>query len=156
MLRLLVVSVFETTKFIGEIMKIAFYLAKFGTKYDKGIALATFSRFSHCEIVFSDGECWSASYRDKGVRGKFITLGDHWEVYDLVGNFDESAIKYWFLMHEGDKYDLPGAIGSWFHVDLTSENKKFCSQACALNLGIESVITPHRLHKTLLKRKIIS
>lgn len=136
-------------------MKIAFYNAKFGGSWDKLISLVTFSKFSHCEIVLSNGECWSSSYRDNGVRCKFINLGDHWEVYDLNGNFDEGAIKYWFQLHDGDKYDVKGAVASLFHIGLSSENKKFCSEVCAMVLGIDPAITPQRLFKKLKQQKII-
>ena len=55
-------------------MKLAFYKAKHGTKIDKIVAAAIGSEYSHVELVFSDGICFSASPRDKGVRFKTINL----------------------------------------------------------------------------------
>ena len=56
-------------------MQIAFYKAKFGNFTDKIVSAFTFSPYSHCEMVFSDGICASASLRDGGVRFKYINLG---------------------------------------------------------------------------------
>lgn len=137
-------------------MKIAFYKSEYGTKYDKTISFFTFSKYSHCEIVFPDGMCWSSSVRDGGVRGKYIELGDHWDVFDLIGDFSESAIKYWFMSHNGDLYDWVGAGGSLIHLDLTSENKKFCSYVCAIVLGIDPIVTPGNLYNTLKRQNMIN
>lgn len=130
-------------------MKIAFYKAEFGTKYDRAIGFFTRSPYSHCEIVMSDGKCWSSSRRDGGVRSKYIDLTEKWDTFDLVGEFDEIAINYWFSLRTEDKYDYLGAVSSFFRIDLTSENKKFCSEVCAMVLGIDPIITPARLLQKL-------
>lgn len=137
-------------------MKIAFYKAKHGKKLDKVISIFTLSKYSHCEIVFSNGECWSSSSREGGVRGKYIELGDHWDVFELIGDFNEAAIKYWFMSNDGDLYDWFGAVGSLFHIDLSSEDKKFCSYACAIVLGVSPIATPGNLYKTLKKQNLIN
>ena len=137
-------------------MKIAFYLGKHGTFYDKVICLATFSKYSHCEIVFSDGMCASASCRDDGIRFKKIDLEEKWVVFDLLSQFDEAAIKYWFNLHDSDKYDYLGAFGSVLNIDSTSDSKKYCSYACATVLGIDPIITPGALYKKLIKEKMIN
>jgi len=137
-------------------MKIAFYRAIAGDWRDKCVAIASVSKYSHVELVFSNDECASSSARDGGVRTKFIDLQDHWDVFDLVGEFDESVIRYWFRINDSDVYDWQGAIGSIFHIDLTSEDKKFCSYACAICLGINPIITPGGLYRTLVKEKMIN
>ncbi len=143
-------------------MRIAFYLGRYGNYYDKLITTTTFSRFSHCEIVFSDGQCASSSIRDGGIRFKRLNLDDHWEIFDLsynnypVSPFDESVARDWFNEHIGDKYDLRGAIGSLFHINLSSKDKKFCSEACATVLGIDPIITPGSLYSTLAHRNMIT
>lgn len=136
-------------------MKIIFYKAKYGNYVDKIIAASSFSKYSHCELMFPSGECMSSSYRDGGVRKKYINVGDHWDVFELVGGFDEKAIRYWFDTHESDTYDYLGAIGSAFHIDLTSENKKFCSYTCSICLGLEPIITPGGLFRLLKREKMI-
>ena len=137
-------------------MKIAFYIASNGYWQDKVVAASCFSKYSHCEIVFSDGMCGSASGRDGGVRLKNITLDDHWDVYELLGKYDESAIRYWFDINDADTYDWLGAIGSVLHLDLTSEDKKFCSYTCAIVLGIDPIISPGSLFRLLSKEKLIN
>lgn len=136
-------------------MKIAFYKAKYGNYQDKIIALGTFSKYSHCELVFENGECASSSLRDGGVRVKYITLGEKWDVFDVNLNLDESVIRYWFSIHSDNKYDWPGAIGSAFSLDFTSEDKKFCSYCCASAIGFDPITTPGRLYKTLVKTGVI-
>lgn len=143
-------------------MKIAFYLGKYGTFYDKLICTSTFSRFSHCEIVFSDYICASSSVRDGGIRFKKLNLDDHWEIFNLyynnkpVSEFDELIARTWFDDHDGNKYNMLGAIGSLFRVNLSSKDKKFCSEACASVLGIDPNITPGNLYSTLVHRNMIS
>lgn len=136
-------------------MRIAFYKARYGNWQDKTIAIGSLSKYSHCEIVFSDGICASSSSRDGGVRFKQINLNDHWDVFNLDINIDENAVKYWFSMHEDDTYDWPGAIGSLFKINVSSENKKYCSFACATVLSLEATVTPGALFEELKKREMI-
>jgi hypothetical protein len=146
-------------------MKIAFYLAKNGDWVDKLISLTTFSKYSHCELVFSDGEFGSASARDGGVRLKYIEQNDKWEIFELfeLKNPDGSKITQrdakdmhnWFIANDGQKYDWPGAIMSLFGLNCSSSNKKYCSYVCALLLGLYPTVTPQKLFKTLIKEKMI-
>lgn len=130
-------------------MRIAFYIGKYGTFYDKLISLVTFCKYSHCEIVFNSGVCASSSIRDGGVRFAHIDLDYKWDIYDLHADEFESEVISWFKEHDGDKYDLVGAIGSLFHINLSSKDKKYCSEACATVLGLNSTITPAGLYKKL-------
>lgn len=130
-------------------MKIAFYLAKYGNTYDKAISITTFSKYSHCELVFSDGMCGSASPRDGGVRLKKITLDDHWHVFDLPTDLDEDFIRYWFAVNDDLKYDWIGAIASVVNIDLSSEGKRYCSQICGDLLWLDTTITPGGLFRKL-------
>ena len=136
-------------------MKIAFYRAEFGTKYDKIVSFLTRSPYSHCEIVLQDGKCWSSSRRDGGVRSKYIDFDGKWDLYDLPEEFDEIKINYCFSLLVGNKYDYLGAVASWPRIDLTSKNRKFCSQICAMVLGIYHIVTPGRLLKILKKQELV-
>lgn len=136
-------------------MRIAFYKAKNGTWQDKSISLVTGSQYSHCELVFSDGMCASSSARDGGVRMKHIDLGEKWDVYTLLGKYDEDVIRYWFETHKDNKYNWLGAIGSVVDVDIGNEDKKFCSYCCALMVGINPIITPGKLFRTLALERMI-
>lgn len=143
-------------------MKIAFYIAKNGDWLDKLIAAASFSKYSHCELIFSSGEFGSASKRDGGVRLKNIEQNSHWDIFDLKNQDgseitieQENKIHYWFLINDGQKYDLPGAIMSIFGVNWTSEDKKFCSYVCASMLGVDPIVTPQKLYKNLISYNMI-
>jgi len=130
-------------------MKIAFYIAKYGTFTDKVIAFFTRSKYSHCELIFSDGMFASSSPRDGGIRLKNISPDEHWDIIDLPNIYDESTIRYWFMTNDGDSYDWLGAVGSVLSIDLTSENKKFCSYSCAIVLGLDPIVTPGGLFRKL-------
>jgi hypothetical protein len=141
-------------------MRIAFYLAEYGDWQDKLISFFTFSKYSHCELVFSDGTFGSASSRDGGVRLKYIEQNDHWDIYDIY-DLDmtqemEQVIRAWFVIHKDEKYDWPGAIMSLFGVNWTSDDKKFCSYVCAQLLGLDPIVTPQKLYENLIKEKMIS
>jgi hypothetical protein len=145
-------------------MKIAFYIAKNGTLTDRFISAVTFSKYSHCELVFSTGEFGSASKRDDGVRLKYIDQNSHWDIFDLrnedgseITLEQEKMIHYWFLINDGQKYDWVGAIGSYFGIDLTDEleEEKFCSYVCALHLGLDPIVTPQKLYKNLISHNMI-
>ena len=136
-------------------MKIIFYKAEHGTFADKVISLFTRSKYSHCEILFSDGVCASSSPRDGGIRLKSIQIGDHWDVFELIGRYDEDAIKYWFMTNLGDSYDWLGAFGSVLSLDLTSEDKKFCSYSCAIVLGLDPIVSPGGLFRKLKRQCLI-
>ena len=134
-------------------MKIAFYKARYGQFFDKVIALFTFSKYSHCEIVFEDGMCASASVRDGGVRFKEIVMGVRWDVYDLMVGIDEATVRQWFVDNDHQEYDLWGAIGSAFGLNLSNDDKKFCSESCATVLGLDNtVISPGALYELLTKK----
>lgn len=133
-------------------MKIAFYKARYGKVIDFLIAVVTVSKYSHCELVFPDGTCASASPRDGGIRFKIIPLGSRWDVFELTTHPTSAEIREWFETHDGDTYDFFGAIGSAFGFDLTKPKRKFCSQSCASALKLShSVVSPGRLFN-LLKR----
>lgn len=138
------------------IVKIAFYKARYGNWQDKSIAIASISKYSHCEIVFSDGMCASSSSRDGGIRFKRINLDEHWDVFDLNTSIDENAVKYWFSMHEDNLYDWPGAIASVIGINLSTEDKKYCSFACAIVLSLDPTITPGGLFAELKFRRLIN
>lgn len=136
-------------------MKIAFYKASFGTVLDKVISFVTRSPYSHCELVFSDGQCASSSSRDGGVRFKTIELGEKWDVYQLDDKINEAAANEWFTVNAGIPYDWIGAGAAALHIDLESPHKAFCSSACAQSLAIPSIVTPGALLDELIDLKLI-
>src|SRR5882672_2099989 len=75
------------------------------------IRIGTEGKYTHCELVFSDGRS-ASSVPGTGVR--FTAPGSidfsdatQWELMDLSG-LDEQAAIDWFTKNEGKGYDLWG------------------------------------------------
>lgn len=75
-------------------MQLAFYWSKTGTWYDKLVDLCSGGRgFSHVEIHFGNGTCFSSSPRDGGCRFRLIDMDDHWDLVDLpFSAYEENRI----------------------------------------------------------------
>jgi len=92
-------------------------------------------KYSHVELVFSDGVSASSSGADGGVRFKTIDLTpDDWDVFTLHGP-DESTTRQWFTDHHGQPYDWLGDFGFVWRPTPTEKGKWFCSEAVAAALG---------------------
>lgn len=125
-------------------IRVAFYKSVrpgFKGIYSKGVQIWTRSKYSHCEIIFSDGIAASSSFEDKGVRFKQIDFNeDHWDFIDLPDHYEATARK-WFENHKGEKYDILGNVHFVFSIIADDTDKWFCSEAVAASLGI---LTPER------------
>lgn len=105
--------------------------------YSRGVRLWTKSPYSHCELIFSNGQAASASYMDGGVRFKDIVFDDDkWDFIDLPPEL-ENAARDWFVKHQGDAYDLLGNIHFVLSIIGDDNSKWFCSEAVAAALGID-------------------
>ena len=138
-------------------MKIIFYIAKNGDYRDKFISFWTRGPYSHCELLFSDGVCFSSSPRDGGVRFKtFEILPTHWDTKEVLTDKEEE-IKKWCETQVGKKYDWLGVVGlSLLHMPWVQDKKQwYCSEICiaaldkvgALNLPME--MNPNQLWNRL-------
>lgn len=118
-------------------MRVAFYYASFGDYVDKFVAWYTGGPFSHCELVFSDGLCFSSSFRDGGVRYKLIDVsGNHWKLFDIgIDNSRELHIKSWCDQHVGKSYDLVGMIFPLF----ARNDRWWCSEVNLAALRVENL-----------------
>jgi len=137
-------------------MKLAFYK---GTRpglsgvMNRIIRWWTHSPYSHCEVVFSDGACGSASFEDGGVRLKTIEMSpDKWDLIEIDG--DEVSARNWFMIHYGQGYDVLGLFGFIWRRGINNRAKWFCSEACAASLHItdSEQFTPHLLKVALSPR----
>lgn len=107
-------------------------------------------KYSHCELVFSDGVSASASFIDGGVRFKYIDYDPaHWDFIEVAGN--EAQARQWFVEHAGARYDLVGNLRfvAWFVPH--SKSRWFCSEAVAAALGMADAwrYGPNGLHAAL-------
>ena len=94
-------------------------------------------KYSHCELVFSDGMSGSASYIDGGVRLKRIDYDDtHWDFIDLSPSMEPYA-RDWFEANKGAPYDLMGNVRFVLPWLADSERGWFCSEAMAAALRLK-------------------
>lgn len=121
-------------------MKVALYTATrpgIPGLYNRLVRLVDGSRFSHAELVFDDGVCWSSSYMDGGVRRKLIELDPaKWHVIELPANADANRARDWFERHEGAGYDLGGNLRFVWRWWPQSRSRWFCTEAIAAALGL--------------------
>lgn len=136
-------------------MQIIFYKAEYGGFLDKFISWCTNGPFSHCELLFSDGVCFSSSPRDNGCRFKKIhILPERW-VHLPIETTKESEIFELCKLEEGKKYDWFGAFGFIIPFLSASDNRWFCSELCSHMINIATdqdnptFINPNQLYKIL-------
>ena len=139
-------------------MKIIFYVAKYGTIWDQLIALRTWGPYSHVELMFSDGMCFSSSPRDGGTRFKKIQIDPvHWTALDFPTD-KEDCIRKWCEKQVGKPYDWLGILGLAIDAPIIDDNKIwYCSKVCtaaidqylAYNKFIPIRINPNKLYKIL-------
>ena len=112
-------------------MRLAFYKAKYGNWWDKIISWWTWGPYSHCELVFSDGEAFSASPRDGGTRFKAIEfVPERWDFIEVEVR-DENELREWCKTQDGRKYDWLGILGFIFSIRrLDDKDKWYCSEIC--------------------------
>ena len=102
----------------------------------------TRGQYSHCEIAVAlDGgqfECYSSSIRDGGVRCKTMPLpAAKWDLIELPDSSGslKTNLAAVFAQTQGQRYDLPGALGVVFKTRQRS-GRWFCSEWCGQVLGL--------------------
>ncbi len=114
-------------------MKLAFYIAfqPNATLMDKAISVCSFGKYSHVELVFSDGIWFSISAREGVARfKKIIPKPESWAFIDL--NLDVSTERHLRKLAKdmvGMEYDYIGALFSITPICIQKSNKIFCSEA---------------------------
>lgn len=134
--------------------KAAFYKSRSkGVKgvYNVLVQFFTKSKYSHVEMVFSDGLCGSASFLDHGVRLKHIEFDESKWDFVLLPQYLEIPSRLWFEKHKGEKYDTFGVSHFIFNAISPNKNKWFCSEAAAKSLGFQRAwnISPGDFHSIL-------
>jgi hypothetical protein len=120
-------------------MKLAFYrsFCFHGTwkeiLLDVLIGVFSIGRYSHVELVFSDGECFSSSIREDGVRFKKIDIdNDRWDVIALPRFHRdveiEALLREDALREVGKGYDKWGAFTSILPFCVQRSKLLFCSE----------------------------
>jgi len=142
-------------------MKVAFYKAfqPKATFLDKIIAIFSFGRYSHVELVFPNGDCFSISPRDNGGRFKKISLNEEqWEIIELDSVVDARMLRARAKKFVGFKYDYIGAIFSIMPFCIQKNKRIFCSEVVAnllrnspvfSNLRDGCIYSPSELYREL-------
>lgn len=111
-------------------------------------------KYSHCELIFSDGMAASSSFADGGVRFKRIEFSpDRWDFIKLSDELEADA-RAWFEAHAGQKYDLRGNVRFVLDFLRDDKDKWFCSEAKGAALGIKEPwrLDPNNLFQVLTWR----
>lgn len=143
-------------------MKLASYIAKRGRLLDWLIALRHFGRYSHSELVFSDGMSFSSSSRDGGTRFVDSRNFDRskWEFVTLpVPDAAEAEIRLWCEGVVGAKYDWAGVLAFINPFRRHNPTQWFCSEIVAQALKTHGFLThlkpeqvwPSQLHDECLR-----
>lgn len=112
----------------------AFYKAE-GRLVDKLIRWWTQSRFSHCELVFSNDEMFSADAWTGTTRFTRSFTPAHWELVPITIGEDQEALLYqWCLDRVGKKYDWLGVFGFVLPFIKQDSSRWFCSEICGAAL----------------------
>ena len=147
-------------------MELMFYHAKYGDWKDKVISWWTWGPYSHTEIRFPDGQCFSSSVRDgQQVRFKKIEVDpEHWTILQLPLE-ETPEIRAYCDSQLGKKYDWLGIFGfalfKEYDAGINNPKKWYCSEICAeilRHLGwtdIPHKVSPNKLFK-LVSAKIDS
>ena len=123
-------------------LHLAFYRGEqHGRWLDRAIARHDRGPFSHVELVFAQHPrgrsvaCFSSSWRDGGVRFKWLTLGGanapKWAVLPVpMWPADVLRVRRWCVRQVGGRYDVPGVLA--FKLPLVRDRLDwwFCSEIC--------------------------
>lgn len=98
--------------------------------------------YTHVELVLSEPDenglslCGSSSFRDGGVRTKWIHLkDDSWDYIEVTGS--RADAMDWFAKHKGEGYDVVGLFGFVVRTVEGERGKWFCSEAVMAALGFK-------------------
>lgn len=117
------------------------------------ILIRTMGKYSHTELLI-DGNCYSSSARDGGVRSKKIDLrSGKWDVVEVNG--DEQKALAFMIEHLGNPYDWWGIVRFIVPFVPQKDGQYFCFEIVAAALkaaGELQDIEPHNI----FPRKLLS
>lgn len=136
---------------------LAFYRG--GTTWlDFAIRMATRSKYSHCEVLFTDNYWASSSYDMRGVYCRQYIPIDTWDYIAVKLPYGAEAVRYYCESLVGAPYDYYGAVRFVLPVVPERLDSWFCSELCACVLVLGGVklkqrpawYSPGRLAKELV------
>lgn len=138
-------------------VSVAFYTGS------KGLYESLISIFAgiptHCELLFSDGMCFSSSNRDGGLRFKKIEFNpDKWIIIDIPRSNEGQARAYCeSLEKDNSGYDYLGTLLGWLGIH--SKRKWFCSEVTARVLqesGVALDVDPETVSPYMLYEELVN
>lgn len=134
--------------------------------FGKLIKVWTFSKYCHAEIVFSNGEWFSAREFKSGTA--FVNgppAGERFSMYDFVklpfNSVAEARIRKWCGSEKGCDYDVRGVLFSFLPIPIgwQSAESWFCSEVCCAALQTEgwfrgysaAAVSPRKLYDLAVK-----
>lgn len=131
-------------------MDLLFYKAVKGDYVDRLVGFLTGGLYSHVELRFSDGNCFSSSYRDGGTRFKLINVDPQKWVAFHVFDINEIAVREWCQQHDRLPYDMRGAIRLLFQINIAESDKYwYCSEICSVALLVGSLKLKPRMYRQI-------
>ena len=124
-------------------LKLAFFKGN-GSAINGIIRWRTNSIYSHVELVFSDGEAFSAQLHE-GTRFKKIEFNQDWDLVEVPG-INEVKVKDFCGTVLGRRYDFRGIVDFFANVTHGDDGDWFCSEVCVTALqeaGFCLRIPPH-------------
>lgn len=138
-------------------IQLAFYRGRMRL-FDRLVQWWTRGPYSHCEIILERTNtaafCVSSSWRDGGVRGKWIALdAQRWDIVQTQGDAD--AARAWMSAHVGKRYDILGLFGFVIRPMRDDKRRWFCSEMAAAVLGFPEPwrFSPNDLAAILKKKE---
>lgn len=129
----------------------------------------TWGPYSHVELRFSDGMCFSSSWLKQPVKGGWsicgLTAGTRfkwmlrlkprsWDRFKVVATPEqEQAAREWCQKHRGLSYDLLGVLGFVLFKNLDDPKCWYCSEICARALTEAGIFRfPKKLSPNFMAR----
>jgi hypothetical protein len=112
-------------------VRIALFRYQFGGVVGRLINAFSFrGGFSHAELVFSNGACFSSAGESRGTRFKWIDLDpNRWVLIDVPATDDEeAAVHAWCIGQLGKGYDWRGVLGMILPCRADEKTRLFCSE----------------------------
>ncbi|NJL70930.1 MAG: hypothetical protein HC888_04590 [Candidatus Competibacteraceae bacterium] len=120
-------------------MRVAFYHGPEESWFGRGVAFLTKGPFTHVELLFSDGMCFSSTENEGGCRFKKIDMDfSRWVILEI--DCPEDKIRKFCEQREFCKYDWFGLLGFILRRNTDRKNRYYCSEVCAEAMSIEGVI----------------
>lgn len=137
-------------------MELVFYKGK-GKIWSSLVRWWTGSKYSHCELVLSDGTWISADPKAGRVRYTWQDISNDWDRVEIkVTERQELIIRAWLDAQIGKKYDWCGILLSQvFTLGTDNPVRYFCSELCVealQRIGKLSGVVSHRVDPGMLAR----